>query len=756
MKLRIVSWLLLVISISILTVSRYHSEWIQTDILLLASNDGFPKDIEKIQSQVNQKLQGAVLWVLVSPSEEASTLAKDTQQLAGKLKNSSVLSSVEFRWANDKSLSSEWNFLYPFRYQLLNSNDRALLYREPEKLIQQQINAIYGPGSVAIDLNGDPFSIFRRYFTFPIDSQIEIFDGIPINKVGEKKYTIIYSVATPFDLGGNANTPLLSLQKKLKDWAGNNGYHLLIAGSPLHTEYAASRAQREIRIIGGISIIAICALCIFMFRSLFPLLASMFSILLGIFSGIAGVIIVLGQMHILAFVFGTVVSGLAIDYAFHFICNRLRPGPPGDSDIFHGLLLGLVSSCLAFFSLCLTPFPLLKQIGVFVGFGLLGAWLTVFLLFPAIIKLDSRPVTFFDNIPKINPKIYYLIISGILILATVVIPQVKFSHDLNLFYQAPEFLVSDEKALNTLVQSRPESSYFLVSGNTEQQVLSREWMLRSYLEKLKKQNIIKNFRGVTDRFPPNKVQLKDWQLLKDFYKKNLVKDFYHKLGFKADEVSHKIKETNQPFYTASLMEWSAVAGNLFKGFWLGCDGNRCHSVVRIYGLKSTMPDLKEIPGVIYIDPTSTIAEIISQQRDQLISLLPIILIVVLAVTVLRLGPMQAIGVVILPLSAVFATVSIIILMGYSINLFHVAALLLIFGIGMDYAVFSHTSHRKEQHYTQLSITMAGSTTLLGFGLLALSDTQAIADFGLVLTIGLLLSLILTFLYFCTRGESKNT
>ncbi|WKD49939.1 MMPL family transporter [Microbulbifer spongiae] len=752
MKFRILSWLLLVFSISILAALNYHDEWIQTDILLLANNDELPNNIEKVQSQINQKLQGGVLWVLVSSSEDTSTLAKDTKQLASKLTGSSILTSVEFRWASDKSFNNEWKFLYPFRYQLLNFNDRTILYKNPEKLIQQQLEVIYGPGGVAIDWSGDPFSIFRRYFSLSADTKIEIIGGIPIHKVGLKNYTIIYSVATPFDLGGNADTPLLLLQKKLKDWAKKNGNQLLVAGSPLHTEYAASKAQSEIRTIGAISIIAICALCIFIFRSLFPLLASIFSILLGILSGIAGVIIVLGQMHILAFVFGTIVSGLAIDYAFHFICNRLRPGCPRDNDIFQGLLLGLVSSCLAFFALSLTPFSLLKQIGIFVGFGLLGAWLTVFLLFPAVIKLNSRTITLFDNIPKINPKIYFGLIAILLILGSMIIPQIKLSSDIDLFYQSPEFLKLDEKKLNSLVKTRPESSYFLVSGNSEQQVLSREWALRDYLNKLKEQDIIKNFKGVTDRFPPKEVQLADWNLLKEFYKKDLVKEFYYKLGFKSEEINDKIKKMNQPFRIPSLMAWSEVTGELFQNLWLGCHEDRCYSVVRIYGLEGTIPELKEISGVVFIDPVSTISKIISSQNDQLIRLLPIILIIVLAVTIMRLGVKQAISVVILPLSSVIATISTIILMGTSVNLFHVAALLLIFGIGMDYAVFGHICQRKEQHYTQLSITMAGLTTLLGFGLLALSETPAIADFGLVLTIGLLLNLTLTFLYFCIRGE----
>jgi predicted exporter len=54
---------------------------------------------------------------------------------------------------------------------------------------------------------------------------------------------------------------------------------------------------------------------------------------------------------------------------------------------------------------------------------------------------------------------------------------------------------------------------------------------------------------------------------------------------------------------------------------------------------------------------------------------------------------------------------------------------------------------EEKSYTLLAIAMAGVTTLLGFGLLALSGTPAIADFGLTLALGATLTLLLAALFF---------
>ena len=79
------------------------------------------------------------------------------------------------------------------------------------------------------------------------------------------------------------------------------------------------------------------------------------------------------------------------------------------------------------------------------------------------------------------------------------------------------------------------------------------------------------------------------------------------------------------------------------------------------------------------------------------------------------------------------------------------ALSLVFGIGVDYGLFfAHCAAETGQDAaaderrlaTLLAILLANLTTQLGFGLLALSHTQAIASFGLVLSVGVLVSFLL--------------
>jgi len=62
-------------------------------------------------------------------------------------------------------------------------------------------------------------------------------------------------------------------------------------------------------------------------------------------------------------------------------------------------------------------------------------------------------------------------------------------------------------------------------------------------------------------------------------------------------------------------------------------------------------------------------------------------------------------------------------------------------MGVDYAIFLQA--RQTYAHTLLATTLAASLTLLSFGLLALSHTPALHALGLTVTLGVMLSWLLT-------------
>ena len=74
------------------------------------------------------------------------------------------------------------------------------------------------------------------------------------------------------------------------------------------------------------------------------------------------------------------------------------------------------------------------------------------------------------------------------------------------------------------------------------------------------------------------------------------------------------------------------------------------------------------------------------------------------------------------------------------SLFNLFALLLVLGIGIDDAVFFFMAKDKRAS-TSLAVTLSALTTLLAFGLLAVSSTQIVHAFGFTVATGILTALM---------------
>ena len=88
-----------------------------------------------------------------------------------------------------------------------------------------------------------------------------------------------------------------------------------------------------------------------------------------------------------------------------------------------------------------------------------------------------------------------------------------------------------------------------------------------------------------------------------------------------------------------------------------------------------------------------------------------------------------------------ASISTLALFGFlaiPLTLFHVLAFMLILGLGVDYGIFLQEKNHLPENYAWLTIGLSAISALLSFGLLALSHTPPLHDFGLTLFLGLTL------------------
>jgi predicted exporter len=83
------------------------------------------------------------------------------------------------------------------------------------------------------------------------------------------------------------------------------------------------------------------------------------------------------------------------------------------------------------------------------------------------------------------------------------------------------------------------------------------------------------------------------------------------------------------------------------------------------------------------------------------------------------------------------TVAAIGLLGQGLMLFHVLALMLLLGVGVDYGIFMQEDHADADagDAPWLAVGLSAASAILSFGLLGLSGTPALQAFGMTMLVG---------------------
>lgn len=138
---------------------------------------------------------------------------------------------------------------------------------------------------------------------------------------------------------------------------------MLQRGTLFYSDYASQQAQNDISTIGTVSGLGIILLILFVFRSLKPLWLTLLSLTVGALCGSVAVFALFGEIHVMTLVMSTSVVGISIDYALHYLTERLihgdeESGLTSMKKLFPALVLAVLSSAVAYLLLFIAPFTL--------------------------------------------------------------------------------------------------------------------------------------------------------------------------------------------------------------------------------------------------------------------------------------------------------------------------------------------------------------------------------------------------------------
>jgi predicted exporter len=539
----------------------------------------------------------------------------------------------------------------------------------------------------------------------------------------------------------------MALKKQYKD------SRILRAGTVFHSAAARKRAEKDIDIIGGVSLIGIILLLLSAYHSLKVLSLGLLSIGVGIVAGLLTAIMVFGRVHLMTLIFGASLLGEAIDYSIQYFSARLGAGESWNSSkglklVQPRLVVALLTSILGYTALTLTPFPVLSQIGVFAISGLIASLLTVFIIFPPLLtdvqrkgskrllQVSGALITGYRNRLKRGHVLF--IIGGVIICSAFGIFRLTSEDDVKLLIASSPELVKDELLMRELTGTSGSSQFILIEGSSVQEVLEREENLNN---KLQTNGI--DVQAVSSFIPSCKQQYNN----RAIYRKSMIKmkDAMEVVGFRSQSIN-SLKDSAANDDCMTVDDWlSSSLSKPFRHLWIGKTSKGYASVVMPSNFQSVSAltrVVENIPGATLVDKPGSISKLFGRFRQlaawATIGATTLVYCVLLARYGSKFG-----GIVLLPtILSLGVTSAVLGYLAIPITLFHVLALVLVLGVGVNYAIFL-VEGESQRDSTALGVLLSVITTLLSFGLLAFSSVPAAKNFGVTLAIGILASVLLS-------------
>lgn len=540
------------------------------------------------------------------------------------------------------------------------------------------------------------------------------------------------------------------------------GTRVLRLGALFFANHGARTAIAEASRLSTISVVGAILLILGVFRRLQPLLLDFLALTTGICMAFAGTFLFFGGIHVAALLFGSSLIGIAVDYGLLYSTMAFGTvavtGPQRLAQVLPGISLGLCTTLLGYAALALAPFPGLKQIAFFAFLGLTSSFVTVVLWYPLLDRL--APLQHGRQLLRIVswPWVLWssdrfrlarrLLLGGCLVLVATGFTFYRTDDDVRRLQALSPSLVRDQAEIQKLIGSSLEGQYLLVMAQDDESALQLEEVAAAKLDSLVADGAIKGYLTAAMFVPSLKRQALDGSLVEEKLMKPLLAEHRARLGLTASPQRLPA--------VASLTIASALAAKAVPLLSDMVVSSGVH-IVMLQGLADsarlrTVFDGKS--GVRFVDPTADFSALLATYRDRAVDLTFASLVMVGCLLTWRYGLGGGFWTLLPPAIAAMMVPAVVSLTGQPFTFFHAMGLVLVIGIGADYTIFCAETREGNQSVTMLSILLAGSMTLLSFGLLAFSNTLAVRSFGVTMLIGVSTSYLLAPMAYRAMRTSK--
>lgn len=722
---------------------------LSTDLLELvpgSSRDALQKQAEqRMQEPLNREL-----LVLVGYPERDTAIAH-ARELAERWQASGLYEKVQ--WGVQADLPALREQLRAGRLALLNADDRRQLSDDPAAFIQQRVEQLFDPfsGFGLLPNDQDWFGLALRiqhHQPLTAKVQLDIGSGALLAEDDGRNWVLLRARtrADAFDM--NLPRAVAAQIAEARQQLAADGGQIVAASGLLYAADGQRQASREMTWVGGGAALGTLLLLLLAFRRGRALLAFL-PVLVGVLAGATACIALFGKINLLTLMLGASLIGVASDYPLHYLSKAwtVAPWQPWHALKLsqRGLFLSLATNLIGYLALACTPFPALTQVATFSVAGLLAAYLCVIGLLPLLLHgnaIAPQPLLLSLGERLIGLRQALLQRTGSWPLLAVValfcaggLWQLQVKNDLRQWLGAKPQLLSEAQAAARITGYQPTSQFFLVRASDETQLLQRQAELAARLDKLVASGQLKGYLALNQLLATAQQQQQarealrqlpqHWQALID-------------LGIAQAALQAELDQLEQLPPQSLDQALKGPLGEPWRPLWLGTVDGGVAGLVSLQGLSDAgvlAEQAKGLEGVQLVDRLGELNRLFAATQVSATELKLLSCVLIFALLLKPFGPRGALRIVLLPLLAALCSLASLGWLGQPLTLFSLFGLLLVTAIGVDYTILMR-ERVGGAAVSLVGVLLAAITTWLSFGLLALSATPVISNFGLAVGLGL--------------------
>jgi len=707
-----------------------------------------------VVTQLREGSAGRLLLIALGGADPAQVAA------ASKALAQGLSSRPQFRYAVNGDAARaqrDFDFILAHRYALSPGLDAARFGAEGLRAaLAERLEGLYGSSAplekrtLAQDPTGETLAILRALQPARAPRNV---DGVWFDAAGKRALLLAETRAPASDLDGQADA-LAALRALHADLAPGTTIEWTSPGALA----VASREliARQARVLSIVSAVLVVGVLAFTYRAPRPVLLCAVPAAAGLLAAAAGVHAVLGHLNGITLAFGATLLGEAVDYPSFLFTQRVPGETAYDTRRRVGpvLRLAVLTTACGALALLLSGFTGLIELGLLTVVGILVAgavtWWIVADWVPADLGRALPPVRRAQRLQvPLAPAVRVGIVAALL--AAVALAdrgRALFDDDLAHLNPLPAEAAARDRDLREALGAPDVRALVIVRGESDEAVLEHAEALRPALAAAVAANELEGFDLVSDYLPSGREQARRRAALPSAAVLRANLDAAREgLPFRPDAFAPFVREVeaarDAPPLTARDLAGTALGARMTS--LIGRDADGPYAVVPLRGVREARAVATRVsalgdPHIAWFDLRADSAAMLGAYRRQ--TLLSTALGVTVIGVVLAIGlrdPLRALAVLAPVVAAALLAAGFLVLGGIALTLFHLVALLLVVGIGVNYALFAERArhHRDETPRTVRTLLVVSATTLCAFATLAASSIPVLRALGLTVCIGVI-------------------